>query len=158
MHSRCHTHTLTHTHTHTHACPLGSQKCQETHHGVSHWLKMEAYSMKQELLDVPTTGHSIQSTAVALRRANSHHKPELQGSSAPPTAITPTQSHNTTLLPGHHYVRLSCLKATRSIWKRQKVLARTQCRNIAEENVAPAALPRGTDMFVCSGADHPEQS
>ena len=66
-----------------------------------------------------TTGHSIQSTAVPLRLANSHHKLGLQDRSTPPTATT-TQSHIPP--PNHHYVRVSCLKAMCSIWKGQKCL------------------------------------
>lgn len=44
--------------------------------------------MKQELSPCKMCRHSIQSTAVALRLANSHHKVELQDSSTPPTVIT----------------------------------------------------------------------
>ena len=68
-----------------------------------------------------TTGHSIQSTAVPLRLANSCHKWGLQDASTPPTATT-THPRATSPPPSRHYVRVSCWKATRSIWKGQKCL------------------------------------
>lgn len=54
--------------------------------------------------------------------------------------------------PSHHYVWVSCLKAMHSIYKKDKSACLDKKAGLF--HITPAALPKGMDMFVCSGADH----
>lgn len=77
---------------------------------------------------------------------------------------TATHPLATFLPPSHHYERVSCLKATRSIWKGQKCLLETQCRIIAEEMLRLLLRPQArmclsaVQRFTQSGAQERERN
>lgn len=99
-----------------------------------------------------TTGHSIQSTAEPLRLANSRHKQGLQDASTPPTA---TATHPLAKFPppSHHYERVSCLKATRSIWKGRKCLLEHNAELLQRKCCACCYAHRhGCVCLQCSGS------
>ncbi len=71
--------------------------CKMCHHGTQH----------PEHSSAPTASRqSSQTGGAGLEHSSNSHQPT-------PTRIPP---------PSHHYVRVSCLKAMRSIWKRRKCL------------------------------------
>lgn len=138
-----------HTHMHTHTylssgyseMSRNTSRCQSLTQNGSIQYKTGALSPA----GCATMGYSIQSTAVPLRLANSHHKLELQDSSTHPTAATPPGAVSPHPKPSLHLGQQ--LKGHAIHLEKTKTLARTQRGIIAEEMLSLLLCPKALICF-----------
>lgn len=88
----------THTHIHT-FCPVGNQKCRETHHAVG-WLKMDVYKRKREPAPCNMCHHRTRLLEHSSRpEANKQSSQTKAAGYLHSSNNLPPQSHTPPLLP-----------------------------------------------------------